>query len=184
MRVAVAIEQALGRSNQRALAIHMDRAPFEHETFGVITRAPLDFQHLAAHLLVAVPRRIQAAFKTAPCVEIPVHTADFTVVVDHERRAAVTHPRVIAGHLDHTNIRHIQAGTGIFVLAGRHADRHRLEARDSLGHRRVRGLRWLATQTPVIRALGPDHPGLGVRRPFGRHVETVCAGRTVQKSGH
>ena len=72
---------------------------------------------------------------------------------------------------------------GIFVLAGRHADGYRLKTRNGFGHRGVGRLGRLAAQAPVIRALGPDHPGLGLRSPFGRHMKAVSARRTVQ-SGH
>ena len=47
----------------------------------------------------------------------------------------------------------------------------------------VRRLRRFTTQTPVVRALGPDHPRLRLWRPFGGHVEAIGAGCAVQ-GGH
>ena len=183
VRVAVAVHQALSRSNQRAFTVNVNRAAFQHKTFGVVTRATFYFQHLAAHLLVAVPRKVQTTVKPAPGVEIPVHTTHFTAVVDDKGRPAVAYPGIVAGHFDHTNIRHIKLRTGIFILGCRHPDSHRFKARNGLGHCRVRRLRRLAAQAPVVRTLRPDHPGLGLRSPFGRHIKAVSARRTVQ-SGH
>ncbi len=183
VRVAVAIEQALFGGDQRALAIHVDRAAFEHKALGDVTRAALDFQHFAAQLRIEIPRRIQAAIEAAPCVEFPVHAAHFATVVDDERRPAVAHPGVVAAHFHNTDVRHVQARPGVVVLRSGHGHRDRLKAGDGLGDGNVGSLGGLATQAPVVRALGPDHPDLGLRCPFGRHVETIGAWRAIER-GH
>ena len=182
VRVTVAVQQAFAGGDQCAFTINVDRTAFQHKTFGVVARRALDFEDLAAHLLIAVPREVQPAVKPAPGVEVPVHAAHFAGVVDHERRPAVAHPGVIVGKLDHADVRHIELSASVFVLCGRHPDGHRLEAGNGLGHSSVRGLRRLAAQTPVVRALRPDHPDLSLRSPFGRHVKAVSAGRAVQSS--
>src|SRR5471030_2749576 len=153
----------------------MNTTAIENGTTTALALAALDLKDLAAHLRVTVPRRVQTAIKTAPRVEVPVHTTDFTTVIDDEGWAGVADPGVVAGHLDNTNIRHIQTGAGVFVLTGGNRDGHRLKTGDGLGHCDVCGLRRFATQAPVVRALGPDHPGLGSCCPLGRHVEAVGA---------
>ncbi|MNI25000.1 hypothetical protein D3C73_786370 [compost metagenome] len=183
VRVAIAIEQAFFGGDQRAFAVDVDRAAFEHEALGAIARTALDFEDLATDLRITVPRRIQTTVETAPGVEVPVHATDFTVVIDDKRRPGIADPGVVAGHLDNADIRHVQAGTGVFVLAGGNRHGHRFETGDGLGHCHVSGLCRFATQAPVVRALGPDHPGLGLRCPLGRHVKAVCARGAVQ-SGH
>jgi hypothetical protein len=77
VRVAVAIKQAFAGGDQRTFAINMNRTAFQHKTFGVVARRALDFEDLAAHLLIAVPREVQPAVKPAPGVEVPVHAAYF-----------------------------------------------------------------------------------------------------------
>ncbi|MNO24862.1 hypothetical protein D3C76_146910 [compost metagenome] len=180
VRVAIAVEQALFGGDQRAFAVDVNRAAFKHETFSAVTRAALDLEDLAADLRIAIPRRVQAAVEAAPSVEVPVHTAHFAAIVDDESRAAVAYPSVIAGHLDHADIRHVEARAGVFILAGGHGHGDRFKTRDSLGHRSMCSLRRFAAQTPVVRALGPDHPGLRLRRPLGRHVKAVGARGTFQ----
>ncbi|MNN05713.1 hypothetical protein D3C81_1184810 [compost metagenome] len=183
VRVAIAVEQAFFGGDQGAFAVDVNRTAFQHEAFGAVARAALDLEDLAADLRVTVPRRIQAAVKTAPGIEVPVHATDFATVVDDEGRTGVANPGVVAGHFHHTNIRHVQTGTGVFVLAGGNRHGHRFETGDGLGHCHVSGLCRFATQAPVVRALGPDHPGLGLRCPFGWHIEAVGARGAVQR-GH
>ena len=95
------------------------------------------------------------------------------MVVDDEGRAGVTHPGVVVADFHHADVGDIELTTGVLVLAGRDGDGNRLEAGDGLGQRHMRSLRRLAAQAPVVRALWPDHPDLGLRRPFGGHMETV-----------
>ena len=158
----------------------MDRTTFKHETFGLIALAALHFQHLGGQLLVAVPRRVQAAIEAAPGIEAPIHTAHFAMVVDDEGWAGVTHPGVVVADFDHTNVRLVELATGVFVLAGGGRDGYRLEAGNGLGQGYVGGLRRLAAEAPVVRALWPDHPHLGLRGPLGGHVETIGTGCGIE----
>ena len=180
VRVAVAVEQAFFGSDQGALTIHMDRAALKHEAFGLIALATLHLQHLGCQLLIAVPRRVQAAVKAAPGVEAPIHTAHFARIVDDEGRAGITHPSVIVADFDHTNIWLVELATGIFVLAGGGRDGDRFEAGNGLGQGHMRSLCRLAAQAPVVRALRPHHPHLGLWGPLGGHVETIGTGRGVE----
>ncbi|MNJ63633.1 hypothetical protein D3C77_595490 [compost metagenome] len=158
----------------------MDRTALKHEAFGVITLAALHFQDLGGQLLVAVPRCVQAAVEAAPGIEAPVHATHFTLVVDDEGRAGVTHPGVVVADLDHTDVRLVELAAGIFVLASRNRDGYRLEAGNGLGQGHMGSLRRLAAQAPVVRAFRPDHPYLGLRGPLGGHVETIGTGRGVE----
>ncbi|MNZ16497.1 hypothetical protein D3C78_334740 [compost metagenome] len=180
VRVAVAVEQALFGSDQGALTVHMDRAALKHEAFGLVALATLHFQHLGCQLLIAVPRRVQAAVEAAPGVEAPIHTAHFARIVDDEGRAGITHPGVVVADFHHTDVGQVQLTAGVFVLAGRNSNGNRLEAGDGFGQGDVGSLGRLASQAPVVRTLGPDHPHLALRRPFGGHVETVGAGGGVE----
>ena len=85
--------------------------------------------------------------------------------------------------LDQADIAVIESCAGVFELSGLRADRYRLEFGDCLGHGTEGGLGRLATQAPVVRTFGPDHPGFAVGRPFGRHAETVRTWRSGQ-CGH
>ncbi|MNZ39017.1 hypothetical protein D3C78_565030 [compost metagenome] len=180
VRVAVAVEQAFLGGDQGAFAIDMDGAAFQHEAIGAIALAVLDLEDLARHLVVAVPGEVEAAIEAAPGIEGPVHTAHFALVVDHEGRAGITDPGVVGADFHHADVRLVETRAGVLVLAGGDADGHRLEARDGLGHGGEGGLRRLAAEAPVVRALGPDHPGLAVGFPLGRHAEAVVARDAVQ----
>ncbi|MNE39930.1 hypothetical protein D3C80_1339120 [compost metagenome] len=181
VRVAVVVEQAFLGGDQGAFTIDMDRAAFQHEAFGVVALAAFHLQHLAGHLLVAVPWRVQTTLEAAPGIEAPVDTTHFTAVVDDEGRAGITNPGVVVADFHHTNVRQVQTGAGVIVLSGGDGNGHRLETGDSLGQGHVGSLHRLATQAPVVRALGPDHPDLGLWRPFGRHVEAVGARGTGKR---
>ena len=125
VRVAIVVEQALLGGDQSAFAIDMNRTAFEDKTLGAVARAALDFENLAGHQRVPVPWGIQPTLKAAPGIEVPIDTAHFAVVIDHERRACVPDPGVVAGHFHQADIRHIEPRPGVFVLGGghRHGDR-------------------------------------------------------------
>src|SRR3990167_6078643 len=161
----------------------MDRAAFEDEAFAAVARATFDLEDLAGHLVVALPREVQAAVEAAPGIEGPVDAAHFAVRVADEGRPGVAHPGIVAADLEHADSVVVEAGAGVLVLPGGDADGHRLERGDGLGHSGEGGLRRLAAEAPVVRALGPEHPGLAMGFPFGRHAETVGAGGAVQ-GGH
>ncbi|MNG01708.1 hypothetical protein D3C84_847010 [compost metagenome] len=182
MRVAIAVEQAFFSGDQGAFAVDVNRAAFQHEAFGVVAIAPLDFQHFAGQLFITVPRRVQAAVEAAPGIEAPVDAAYVTAVVDDEGRPGVAHPGIVVADFHHTNVGGVQACARVVVLGRGNRHRHRLETGDSLGQGYVRGLYGLATQAPVVRALWPDHPDLCLWRPFGGHVKTVGAGSAGQRS--
>ena len=176
VRIAVGVEQAFLGGQQRALAVHVNGAAFQHEAGRDVAGATLDAQHLAGHLAVALPGPVQATVEAAPGVEVPVHAAHFAVAVDDEGRAGVAYPGVIAAHLHQADVRlPAQSCAGVLVLRGGHTDAHRLEARNGLGHGAERRLGRLATQAPVVRAFRPEHPGLAVRFPFRRHAKAVGA---------
>ena len=104
MRVAVLVQQALFGGDQRAFAVDVDRAAFQHEAFGAVTVAVFDFEDLAGHLVVAVPRPVQAAVEAAPGVEGPVHAAHFTAGVGDEGRAGIAHPGVVGADFHQADI--------------------------------------------------------------------------------
>ncbi|MNP29382.1 hypothetical protein D3C76_1224040 [compost metagenome] len=160
----------------------MNRAAFQHEAFGVVTVTTFDFQHLAGQLLVAVPRCVQAAIEAAPGIEAPVDATHVTAVIDDEGRAGVAHPGIVVADFHHTNVWCVQAGTSVVVLGRGNRHRHWLETRNSLGQGNMGCLHGLAAQAPVIGALGPDHPDLGLWCPFGWHVKTVGTRGTGQGS--
>ncbi|MCY1180434.1 hypothetical protein D9M73_208760 [compost metagenome] len=180
MRIAVVVEQALFGGDQGAFTIDVNRTAFKHEAFSVVALASLHLKDLAGHLLVTVPRRVQPALEAAPGIEAPVDAAHFAAVVDDKGRAGVTHPGVVVADFHHTDVRPVQTGTGVVVLSGRNGHGHRFETGDGLGQGHVCGLYRFAAQAPVVRTLGPDHPYLGLRRPFGWHVEAVGARGAVQ----
>nr|GEW27273.1 hypothetical protein [Tanacetum cinerariifolium] len=182
VRIAVGIEQTLFCGDERALAVYVDRAAFEHEVIGDVAWAAFDFQHFAGDLFIQVPRGVQPAVEAAPGIEAPIDAPYFTVVVDDEGRPGVTHPGVVIADLDDADIRYVQSRTGVVVLGSGYADSDRLEAGDGLGQSDVVVLHRLAAQAPVVRALWPDHPDLRLRRPFGWHVETIGAGGAVESS--
>src|SRR5690606_41288837 len=128
---------------------------------------------LAGHLIVTLPGPVQAAVEAAPGVEGPVASAQFGLCVDHEGGAGVAYPGIIVTDFQQTDLRMVEVRTGVVELCGRHADTHRLELGDGLGYGREGRLCGLAAESPVVRAPGPDHPGLAVRLPFGPHEETV-----------
>src|SRR5690554_3115461 len=180
VRVAVGIEQTFLSSDQGALAVHMDSPAFEDEAFGAVTRATLHAEYLVGYLIIQIPGGIQAAVQTTPGVEYPVHATQPTLAVDDEGRSGIPNPGIIAADFHYPDRRMIQLRTGIGVLRGRDSDGHRLEAGDRPGHLGKGGLRRLAGKAPVVRPLGPEHPGLTVGRPLRGHVETVGAGCAVQ----
>ncbi len=158
----------------------MDGAAFEHEALGAVALAALDLEDLARHLVVTLPWPVQAAIEATPGVEGPVHAAYFAAGIGHEGRPGVAHPGVVGGDLHQADTLVVQARTGIFVLRRADADGHRLELGDGLGHGAEGGLRRLAAVAPVVRALGPDHPGLAVGFPFRRHAEAIGARSAAQ----
>ncbi|MNO64267.1 hypothetical protein D3C76_549930 [compost metagenome] len=180
VRVAVAVEQAFLGGDHGAFAVHVDRATFQHEALGLVALAALHFQYLGGQFLVTVPGRVEAALETAPGIEAPVHTAHFAVVVDDEGWAGIAHPGIVIADFHHADVRQVELATGVFVLASGNPHGHRLEAGDGLGQRHMRSLRRFATQAPVVRTLRPDHPDLGLRRPFSGHMEAVGTGGGVE----
>src|SRR3990167_7138607 len=112
----------------------MNRAAFQHEAFGAVTRAAFDLEDLVRHLIVTLPRPVQATIEAAPGVEGPVDAAYFTAGVGDESRAGVAHPSVVGGYFYQADIAVVEARSGIVVLPGRHADGHRFKGGDGLGH--------------------------------------------------
>ena len=158
----------------------MKGSAFQHETLGAVTRATHQAKNLVRDLIIALPWPIQTTVKPAPGVEGPIYATQPTLGMGDEGRAGVTHPGIVCGQLDHADTRMAELQIGVLVLRRRHAHGDRLKAGDRAGHFSKSSLGWLGTQAPVVRALGPDHPGLAVWRPFGRHAVTIGAGRTVQ----
>ena len=68
----------------------------------------------------------------------------------------------------------------VMELTGRHTHGNRLAARDRRGDSRERGLRWLATQTPVVGPLGPEHPAARVRLELAGHTVAVATRVAVE----
>ena len=89
--IAVGIEQAFLGGDQRALAIDMDRAAFEHDGRTIAVGA-LDLGHLGGDQIVLVPGEVKAPIEPAPGIEDPVDRADRAAVIDDKGRAAVAHP--------------------------------------------------------------------------------------------
>ena len=129
-RVAVRVQQALLRRQQRALAVDLDRAAFEHDAGLRVTRHAERLGHLPADLAVEVERRVLAA----PGV---------VVEIDGEprllgRRARDEDRAVVAAHASFVGKRWTAAG----VPAARHGASSLRTCRSCVGvqHVDVHGL--------------------------------------------
>src|SRR5690606_9381820 len=97
------IEQAFLGGDQGALAVHMNRPALQYEAVGTITRAALQAENLVGHLIIPVPRPVQAAIEAAPGIEPPVDTAHPALAIGNEGRAGITHPGIIAADFHYPN---------------------------------------------------------------------------------
>src|SRR5690606_13518078 len=140
------IEQAFLGGDQGALAVHMNRPALQYEAVGTITRAALQAENLVGHLIVPVPRPVQAAIEAAPGIEHPVDTAHPALAIGNEGRAGITHPGIIAADFHYPNGRVVQLQTGVGILRGRYADRDRLEAGNRARYLGKGGLGWFGSE--------------------------------------
>ena len=180
--IAVGIEQAFLGGDHRALPVHVDRAALEDEGC-TVALAALDLDDLLRHRIVAVPGKVEAAAQAAPGVELPVDAADAAAIVDHEGRADVAHPRIVAGEFDDAH-RGRQQPPRVRVLRRRDADAHRLAGGNRRRQRHERLLRRLAAETPVVGAFGPQQPAAGVRLELARHAEAVATWIGIESLAH
>ena len=184
-RVAGGILDAAMVDQQRAFAVGLDRAPFEHEPALEDPQAqpPAD---RSCQPRVVVPRRILAA----PGVPLPAdggrpgRLADPLSGFRHEKhRPRVAQPGVVGGEVDEFHIADAAeppAGQVEHRAGGHHL--HRFVAgeqpRDLLEHRRDLG----EVAEPGRLAMRPGKPGGRMRLPFGR--EPVAKRGGTVGSGH
>ena len=162
--VAAGVKQALLGGDQRALAVHRDRAALEHQ----VGREPLDpepGQQRPVHRVVAV---IGSELLT-PAVEAEVHPGAAAVGRGDDDRPAVAHPGVVDRQLDRTRTPSPHASRtscerpcGATISTGSNAAIAR-------GHRGVLGLGLGQPVAPQLDARRPGHQGPLVLRPLGRH---------------
>ncbi len=181
-RIAVAIEQTLLRHQSRARTVGMNRAALIHERRSVAL-ATFDFQHLAGDQIVLVPGEIQSALQSPPSVEPPVHASHRATRVDDESRADVSHPAVVVRHLDDAN-RFRQQCPGVVEMLRGNTNTDRLELADGGRDRDERLLRGPGHLTPIVGALGPQHPAAAVRLELARHPEPVGRWSGGERQSH
>ncbi|MNP19242.1 hypothetical protein D3C76_1117600 [compost metagenome] len=171
VRVAVFVEQALGRGHAGAFAIHVDGTPFQNERRGVAIHAVL-LQHLSRHLFILIPGVVETALVTAPGVEAPIHATALAGGVGDHGRACVAGPAVIAGHLHQGDVGG-HDGAGLLHKLGRYPHKDRGSTADGIRHLGEGFLREATGDAPVVRAERPDHPDGLLVRPLGGHGEAV-----------
>ena len=94
------------------------------------------------------------------------------MIIDQKGRSHIPHPRIIAGHFYHPDLRR-KLFSGILILCLTDTHRHRSKAADCFCHLGIRFLGRFSSVSPVIRPLRPQHPHpfLGFKLP--RHVKSV-----------
>ena len=170
----------LGRQH-RTFAVDVDGAALKHKALRAIAVHIRDLADLARDLVVLVPGEIQPVDEPAPGVELPVHRAKTALVVHKERRPAVAHPGVVALELHDADI-FWELCPRILILAHRCADGDLLKSCDGLGNIRKGLLRGLAAISPVVVALGPEHPHALLGLKFGGHAIPVLLRRCADDS--
>ena len=150
----------------------MDGTAFEHEVRGTVGVDALDLADLLRNEIVLIPRKIQAVDQTAPGIEFPVNGADIALVVDNERRAAVTDPGIVARHFYNADLggKHVAR---MLILRGADAHRHRLKLSNGLRNLGKDLLRGLRTVAPVVGTFRPKHPDLFLLLKLTGHSEAV-----------
>ncbi|MNN43497.1 hypothetical protein D3C81_1577370 [compost metagenome] len=168
--VAVGVEQHRFGGDQRALAVHVDRAAFIAQRRSEALAAQT-IEHAAGQAFVQVVGRL-----AAPGVEAPAHPGQTFLRVNHEARAGVAAPAVVDRQRNQFDVRPAQ---GFGVGNGRRINDHfhRFEPGDGIGDAGEIFLHQRQGDAPARFPQGlivwPDHPGRRVRHPLCRHHPTA-----------
>mmetsp|Transcript_40160 Transcript_40160/g.65103 ORF Transcript_40160/g.65103 Transcript_40160/m.65103 type:complete len:217 (-) Transcript_40160:315-965(-) len=96
--VSVWVQQTFLSRNQCSLAVHMYRAPFQHNRH-VMTWHPFHLTYLSSNKPVFVPREITSTLQSTPSIKLPVNSNYTSRVIHYEGRTRVPDPGIISGDL-------------------------------------------------------------------------------------
>ena len=178
--IAPGAKQAGFGGEYRPLTVGVYRAALQHESGGVVHAFVIEVAELARHAVVLVPGEVQTVLQTAPGVEAPVYSA-YNLTVCYKSRGVIPRPAVVAGHLDHPDMRR-EHSAGVFVLLVAGADGDFLAPGDSLADPDESLARGVGAVLPGIRALRKYQNAAVMLREFRRHIEAVLLRRCVKYS--
>ena len=173
--VAIRIEQAALRGQQRARAIDLDRSTLEHDAGAIQGQAAEGFRHPRRHRVIEIERWIFPA----PSVVIEIEHCHAGIgVARQENRPVIAAPRLVRGNAVEAHMRESPRQRGqmlahprfVFLVGNVDAYRFALAERaDHFDQCRHSACVSAAGERDAFRAR-PGQPGRGMRLPFRGHA--------------
>ena len=172
MRIAPRGQKAGFCHKQRALAVGMDRAAFEHKGSRVDARHTERFTEFVCGCVIVLIICIKPVEIAAPGIEMPRNPAQLPCCIPHKGRHHIACPGVIGVDADklHRCRQHFPRNR---LCARAHKHIHLLALCKPRGDLRKCVLRVDRVIAPGARALREDHHSAAVSAEFRRHPKSI-----------